>query len=213
MKIKLDYFISTKLCHPFCPIVSLHLCFPGDAMPQNGTVFEGRRRAGRCHTSKASGQAPAAALIQRVTLPNGDPAATARTPNGASPRRVVNGYINHGHKEKSKKSPPTRGMDSPVHDASAAGDVGTAAVSPGATSENGTTCLDAVASPCHSDQAPPKAFLSAPAKKQRRRQKRCTASFTAALRRLFRPWYTFTFIHVFRPVALISLTHLHWELD
>ncbi len=178
-------------------------------MPQNGVHYEGRRRGRRRNTckanSKVNGHVPCTGLVNGAVVHNGCPAAATRTnestpagtPNGAKPQCVVNGYFNHGHKGKSTKAllPRTLGKQrstiSAVADASAVGGVSRAGI-PGGISVNGGTSLDAVASPCNSDQIAPESSPSAAARKQRtrnkfRHKKRCATNLTAPLNKPFSP--------------------------
>lgn len=182
-------------------------------MPQNGVNYEAGRRGMRRNTCKANsqvnGQVPGSGLVNGAVVHNGFPAAASRTSestpagtlNGAKPQCMVNGYINHGYKGKSRKAALPRTLRkqgstiSAVTDASAVARV-SGAVIPGGISVNGATSLDAVALPCNSDQTAPESSLSAAAKKQRtrnkfRRKKRCATYLLTALTKSFSPKCTF----------------------
>ncbi|XP_071359397.1 uncharacterized protein [Trachinotus anak] len=174
---------------PQCPWVA-ELRAPGsgtgDAMPQNGMNFEGRRRGTRCSTCKANGlvngQVPGTGLVNGAAAHNGCPATAtsisektpAGIPNGTKPQCMVNGYINHRYKGKSTKTAPPRTLRkqgntiSAVTYPSAAGEVSSRDISRGIS---GATSLDTVALPNKSDQMAPESTLTAAAKNQRRGKK------------------------------------------
>lgn len=178
-------------------------------MPQNDMNLERSRRGTCCNTCKGTAQVPGAGLVNGAVVRNGCQAAATRTSestpagtlSGAKPQCMVNGYINHRHKGKSRKAPRPRthrkqeSTISAVTDALAAGRVSRAAI-PGGISVNGATSLDTVALPCNSDQMAPEPSRSAAARKMWKckkygRKKRCATYLTAALNELFSPKYTF----------------------
>lgn len=181
----------TTLCTCFCFSVhlnqTLQLCLTGHTMPQNGMNLEGRTRWTHHSTCKANdvfnGQFPGSGLVIGAGVYNDRSAAGSRTnestPAGTlqspKPSRMVNGYINHGYKDRNTKAAPLKtqrkqqGTKSAAIEVSAAGRISDAGV-PGGISVNGEARLDNVALP-HNFVQRPNSSLSATGKDQRRRKK------------------------------------------
>ncbi|XP_023134258.2 uncharacterized protein LOC111574079 [Amphiprion ocellaris] len=158
----------------------------GDAMPQNGVNFVGRRRA-RHNTCKAndvvSSQVPSMGLVNGPVVYKYCSAAASRTcqstPAGtlcdSKPPRTVNGYINHGYRGNITTAVPPKtlrkqgGMISAISDASAPGRLSRTS-DPGSITVSGATKQDSVDLPHNFNQVVPDPSLPASGKNQRRRR-------------------------------------------
>ncbi|XP_028285022.1 uncharacterized protein LOC114450796 [Parambassis ranga] len=157
-------------------------------MPQNGLNLEGRRRWTHHSTCKAkdvfNGQFPGSGSFVEAGVHNDRSAAGSKpsestpadTLQSPKPPRMVNGYINHGYKDRNTKAAPSKtqrkqqGTKSAAIEVSAAGRISGASV-PGGISVNGDARLDTATLPHNFVQSLPNSSLSATGKDQRRRKK------------------------------------------